>query len=96
MSTKTESDGAALRLLGHALLAIRGLAREAADGLHVSKAGRGPFSFPIDSKNACARIYAIADAAHHLPGLIAAGEQKLDFLFEGAIAEIRKELTMRS
>jgi len=73
----------ALQLLGELLVQIRGIAGDAARQGHVSALGGGKFN----PESACKAIYALADAAHNLPEVLAMPAQK-GFLFNSTIEQI--------
>lgn len=60
MPTQTQD---ALKELNELLVQIRGIASDAIGAEHVSVMGRGRFT----PESACKAIYALADAAHHIP-----------------------------
>lgn len=73
-----------LQVFGELLVQIRGIAGGAAKQGHVSALGGGKFS----PESACKAIYALADAAHNLPEVLAMPEQKQALLINGVLEQI--------
>lgn len=82
MSTElSDNDIAVLKLLGDSFLKIRALTCKS---LHPN----------LSEKEALELIYALADASHNLPEILATGGEKshISFLLESSVSELKNTL----